>query len=148
MPSDRNLPAGFEPFEKLIFCSNELENVPIPFMWAGAVPLLIGRGLAPRVWLNCPILEGGKNIWAPLVRDNLPAHEWMQVVERRQQIEIRARGEVLLRCEKLDSDSAAVTLLDLRPIGIKIHGTESWLVAGVVKMAKNSYFNCGVMLQL
>lgn len=147
MIDQSKLPGEYKPFKHLEVCSNIAENVQVLFLVARGVPLLIGAGTKPRIWLYSP-MDLATGLWSPLVRNNLPGHEWIQIIERAASVEVRGRGEVLLRCEAVDEDSAFIAALDLRPIGLDIHGTSESLITGGITWRRNVYRNAAVMISL
>lgn len=59
-----NLPTQYHPFKEIKLGSNILENVIVILTIKGNVPLLVGNGDTPRVWLYIPANKDGSE-WYP-----------------------------------------------------------------------------------
>ena len=139
------LPKEYKPFDELDLCGNTLINVPVPFEVDGYVPLLIGRNDIPRVWLNAPPPKSGTG-WIPLVRQNRSLHRSVKAIEQENVVIIKINAMEILRVIKLSNSSANVVQMDLRPIGLNIHGDESHLVVGTHVLVSNTFQNVHVMI--
>ena len=69
-----SLPTGYQQPEKLIIASNSLINVQAIIEINGSLPILIGDGKKPRIWLYIPANKEGTE-WYPLVKDNFSTNK-------------------------------------------------------------------------
>lgn len=155
MSSQFELPKEYEPYDELIVCSNTLINGLILFEVEGHVPLLVGKGEIPHIWLDALIKPTGRE-WISLIENN------RIVVEsrfRNDVLEISiSREEGLLKIwvgkfpillVKSDSPTKAnIKQLDLRPIGLNIYGSEEGLQMGDDRLNKNSFENVRTMVKI
>jgi len=142
MSTTEKLPADYAPYKELEFCSNHFVNTPIALEIGGNVPLLIGSGTAPRVWLSAPTSKDRKH-WASIVTDNKSQIPNVSVQKRTDgTLEVFAGHIKLLEVKSLSTESAVVRMLDLRPIGFNIHGDTSVLWIGTNQFSNNTIANC------
>jgi len=140
--SIEKLPAGYTPYRELRVCSNEFVNTKIAVEVEEHAPMLIGAGDGPRVWLSAPTGQG-KPRWTLVVADN-ESRVADVVVRRTPQggLEVMASDTKVLEVQQADTESAAVTWLDLRPLGLEIHGDSDALWIGTNQFSANKFTNC------
>jgi hypothetical protein len=140
--STENLPADYTPYRELEFCSNRFVNTLIAIEVEGHVPLWVGAGAGPRVWLSAPA-GTEKRRWTPVVVDNRSRVPDVQVKSASQgRLEVFAGETRVLEAREIDAQRAAVTWLDLRPLGFNIHGNSSVLWIGTNQFSRNHIANC------
>ena len=154
MPKDA-LPPGYQPFDELVVCSNTLRHGIVPIEIEGHYPFLVGKGLMPLVWLASPM---GGNKWQYVIAANkrcedatpsfknflLGIHE----ITEQKQIDIGLWKMPVLSVHKESDARAVVTLLDLRPLQLAIHGDTTGLIVGTTNMKGNSFDNVGTMIAI
>lgn len=140
-----NLPTSYRPYEQLTFCSNRLIGGGHLIQIGDKLPLLIGQGEIPQVWLQAPADSSG-NQFALLVSASVAAHQAVSVTAEDGVLRIYAGGHLVLQVRPIGVQQAEVELLDLRPIGFNIYGDKSSLNAGGMQMASNTVGGGGTFL--
>jgi hypothetical protein len=141
-----NLPADYTPYRELEFCSNHFVNTPLAIEVEGQAPVLVGAGAGPRVWLSAPTGQD-KRRWTLVVADNTPRVTGVDVRKTSPgHIEVLAADTKVLEVREVSSDTAAVTWLDLRPLGLDIHGDNSVLWIGTNQFSANRIENCNAAI--
>lgn len=143
-----SLPQDFTPYRELEFCSNRLVNTPIPIEVEGQAPLLVGTGAGPRVWLSALVGQKMRR-WTPLVADNESRVPDVEVRKTPQgAVEVLADGAKVLEVRERDPGTAAVTWLDLRPVGFDVHGDSTVLWIGTNQFSGNRIQDCRAAIGL
>jgi hypothetical protein len=130
IPSD--LPPDYRPYSHIKLCGNTFLEVGAIFRIGNFQPFLIGRGPAghPNVWLFARFSSGS---WHPVVAANvavmpsLPETRRIAViVDADRPQTIVTAGSVIVVSAKYDAaaDGVDVSALDLRPLGLNIHGDD------------------------
>jgi hypothetical protein len=135
-----SLPANYTPYQNLTICSNSIRSEFL-ILVGEIVPLLIGSGEIPKIWLQAPTDQSGRN-FIPLVLDSVSAHGAVTVTSDRSTLSIFAGGTQLVHITQQSRDSAVIDVLDLRPIGFDVFGTASSLRAGGMSFT-SSHFSTG-----
>ena len=146
MSSDTpHLPTDYAPYRELQFCSNRFVNTPIAIEVDGHPPVLVGvEGL--RVWLSAPP-GPSKHAWTPVVVDGKAQVPGVKVRRTSQgAVEVIADRTKVVEVRELDADTAAVTWLDLRPLGLNVHGDAGALWIGTNQFSSNRVENCRVAI--
>lgn len=142
----KGIPPDYTPYRELEFCSNHFVNTPIPIEVEGHAPLLVGAGEGPHVWLSAPTKHDRKR-WTFVVAANSPRVPDVRVEKPAQGVvEILAAGHKVLQVKETGPDVAAVTELDLRPLGFSIHGNTAMLRIGTNQFSGNRIENCSVAI--
>lgn len=141
------LPEGYIPFGELIICSNHLINVKVPIEFKNNIPLLIGKGDVPLIWLSAPITKEGED-WREIVIKNKSMDEKITVIssEENKLITIKADNYTIIQVIKHSDEKAEVIMLDLRPLGFNIYGDANILHFGTNKFINNSFKNLWAMI--
>lgn len=143
----RDVPLGFSPFPRLYFCSNRLDDVQVPIEVEGHIPLLIGEHQGePRLWLSTPP-PGGRGDWRDAIRDNEVLRPEFGLELRGGIFAIRFLGVYLLK-GRYQEGVANVNLIDLRPVGLDIHGSTTELQVARSTFRGNEFTNLRTMLSL
>ena len=142
-----NLPKEYRPYNHLIFCSNNLINVQIPFEIDEHIPLLIGRNRQPQIWLNAPSSQSEIK-WIPLIRQNRSLHKAVIVKRLNKEVIIKINNIQIIKVLQLNDDLAKVVQLDLRPIGLNIFGDETRLVVGNNQLVSNTFTDVYIMIKI
>lgn len=140
-----NLPQTYQPYQQLTLCSNRLEGGGHLIKIGDFLPLLIGKGPTPQIWLQAPSDASGKK-FAVLINASVPTHPAMSVSTENGALVIYAAGKLVLRVRQQSEDQAEVEELDLRPLGFNIFGDRKSLNAGGVHMSSNSFVGVGTLL--
>jgi hypothetical protein len=141
------LPKSYEPYQRLTVCSNLITGGGHLVALGDTLPLLVGAGEAPLVWLQGPADITGKT-YVPLVTASVASHPAVSVISDREALTVSVGGTPLIRVTQKDSDSAVIDLLDLRPIGLNIFGNGTSLNAGGAVFSNNTFSGVGTLLQI
>lgn len=141
------LPEGYRPYGKLTFCSNLLIGGGHLIQIGDVLPLLVGHGEIPQVWLQAPTDRAGKH-FIQLVVSSVSAHPAVLVNVAGGILSVSAGGKKVLQVREVGPDEAVVELVDLRPIGFNIFGDKSGLNAGGMQMSGNTVAGGGTFLAL
>lgn len=140
-----NLPQAYKPYQRLIVCSNVLSGGGHLVAVGEVLPLLVGSGEGPMVWLQGPTDQTAKN-YVPLVAASVALHRAVTVVRNELGLTVSIGGATVLHVTQTSSDSAVIDLVDLRPIGLNIFGSAASLNAGGAVLSHNSFSGGGTLL--
>lgn len=140
-----DFPTQYEPYGTLKIGTNTLENVKALVSVGSNVPLLIGKGPTPRVWLSIPTDRTGTS-WYPLIKDNFSSHADVQVEVHRKTIVIRTPQGTILSAIQGREDVLSVQRLDLRTFGLNIYADEGSLHVMGNTLTKNEFRNMNVII--
>lgn len=140
-----DLPSQFEPIKEIKLGSNTLENVTAILTVKGFIPLLIGEGEPPRVWLYIPANKEGTE-WYPLVKDNFSSNPSVEVKVAKKMISIRTPEGTILAGLRGKDNKFIITKLDLRPFGLNVFADEKGLTVMGSVLSQNVFKNVNVMI--
>ncbi|WP_141232400.1 hypothetical protein [Pseudomonas fragi] len=139
------LPKGYSPYKLLNVCSNKLVDGANIVVVGDIVPLLIGRGSKPQVWLRA--LQGPQSKkFISLVEASISQHPLVRVEEVGRQLVVKVQGATVLRVEQTSEDQAFVSELDLTKLGLNVFGSISHLNAGGVTFSNNTFSGGGALV--
>ncbi|HHX8575407.1 TPA: hypothetical protein ACVO35_004177 [Vibrio alginolyticus] len=137
------LPSAYVKPKKISLASNTLRNVTAILEVNGFVPLLLGNGDKPRVWLYIPANREGTE-WYPLIKDNFSTNPNVTVKGGKKSITIDTPEGNIITARK-EGGVINVTKLDLRPVGLDLYITgESVRFMGST-FTNNTFTNVEVM---
>lgn len=139
------MPKSYKPYQSLTVCGNLIIGGGHLVALGDVLPLLVGSGETPMVWLQAPTDKSGKT-YVPLVTASVASHPAVSVVSNKQGLTVSVGGTPVLRVTQADSNSAVIDLLDLRPIGLNIFGNKVSLNAGGATFSKNTFNGVGTLL--
>lgn len=139
------LPSTYKPYQKLTVCSNVLIGGGHLVVLGEVLPLLVGSGDGPTIWLQAPTDKSGKS-YIPIVTASVASHPAVGVVSNNDGLTVSIAGVPVIHIKQADQDSAVVDLLDLRPVGLNIFGNASSLTAGGATFSQNTFSGGGTML--
>lgn len=139
------LPSTYSPYQQLNVCSNRVIGGGHLLQAGKALPLLIGKGPIPQVWLQAPTDPLGK-AFAPLVAASVATHPAVLVSTEGGALVVYVGGKLVLRVRQVNDQQAEIDELDLRPIGFNIFGNKSSLNAGGMHMSGNTVAGGGTFL--
>lgn len=140
-----SLPSQYVPFQKVRLGSNTLENVVAVVSINGFIPLLVGDGQSPKVWLSIPTNREGTE-WYPLIKENFSSHSDVSVEVAKRRVTIRTPQGTVLNVLKNAENSLVFLKLDLRPFGLNFYADEGALHVMGNKLAKNEFKNIPVII--
>jgi hypothetical protein len=133
-----SLPASYKQPERLVIASNTLNNVNAILEIKGSLPILIGDGAKPRIWLYIPANKKGTE-WYPLIKDNFSTDPKVLVMGNKNSVTIATPQGNVLECQKRADGVIEVSKLDLRPFGL------DFVAAGnTIKFMGNTFTNTTV----
>jgi hypothetical protein len=141
------VPKVYKPYQNLTVCSNLLIGGGYLIAIGKVLPLLVGSGEAPMVWLEAPTDETGNN-YVPLVAASVALHPIVRVSRNKDGLTISVGGTPVVHVTQKNTKTALIDLLDLRPIGFNIYGTSTSLIAGGATMSQNTFSGGGTFLAL
>lgn len=145
MITRNNLPETFRPYERLVFCSNVLIGGGHLLVVGEIVPLVIGGGEQPQVWLQAPATAEAKE-YVLLIEASVSKHPAVNVISGSEGLAVTVGGTRVLRVKQITEQSAEVDLLDLRPIGFNVQGNSSGLHAGGASFSRNTFNGVGALI--
>jgi hypothetical protein len=139
------LPITYKPYQRLTVCSNQLIGGGHLVVIDDVLPLLVGCGEAPMVWLQAPVDQTGK-AYVQLVAASVALHPAVSVVSDKEGLTVYVGGTSVIHVIQTDFESAKIDLLDLRPVGLNISGNADSLIAGGANLSHNTFSGGGAML--
>jgi len=145
MITRNNLPANYQPYNSLTICSNTLLGGGHIVAVGETLPIVIGRGTKPQIWLQAMSAPNSKK-FVSIIESSVSNHPAVEVIEEEGAIVVTIQGIKVL-VVKADSDQAAtVSQLDLRPIGLNLFGNQSSLTAGGSTLSNNTMSGGAVLI--
>lgn len=144
------LPETYIPLESLIICSNKLLGGGFAFSLGEGLPLIVGQGTFPTVWLQGAVLPGSKEL-ITLIDNNVSLVESLVVsanLENRTIEVIFNKNIKVIEVKLIDEKSAEITYLDLKPLGFNIFGNRGELHIGSSNFSRNTIHGTNVFLGL
>lgn len=132
-----NLPKSYIPYHTLVICSNTLIGGGAVLSIGEALPLLIGKGDKPKIWLQGIEKDHSTN-YVTIVEESISKHSSVKIYEENNVIKIELSGTLLLAVKSTGNDSAEIEVLDLRPLGFNIYGDKYVLTAGGSTLSQNT----------
>lgn len=142
-----NLPSSYQPYKKLTICSNSLIGGGHIVELAGALPLIIGYGEKPQVWIQA-ISDPEKMQFVSIVENSVSKFPAVEVKEINGFLIITIQGKQILKVRNLSNDEAVVENMDLRPIGLNLYGDTHSMSLPNGTFSGNSMSGGGVLLGL
>jgi hypothetical protein len=143
------LPPDFLPFARLDVCSNVMNGGKAPFLIGDKVPLLVGKNSHAKFWLSAP-KDRAATEWVDLIVAGTTVHPDVKVLfsEDQRTISVQFRRQPVLELRVVSADSADLSFIDLRPIGLNIFGDNDGLHLGTNRLSSNSFKNVAYMAKL
>ena len=144
------IPETYKPYSTISFCSNILKNLKYILDDNGLIPILIGEGDFPRIWLYAK--KDNKPI--ALVKDSVSVLPQVKVnisqKEQKMNIEILNMKNKYVNLLEiiLNKDIPMVSQLDLRPIGYRVFGDSNSLTIGNSNYSGNSFEGINTLVKM
>jgi Protein of unknown function (DUF1488) len=129
MPVSTSLPKTYVPYQRIELCGNELIGPKFMIQMGVNIPILVGKGESdyPRVWLSGPFGPGRS--WVEVLADNRVLRDVYDrkvivVLEHSQRTNVLVRLTGVVVAQHFSDDTVMIPNLDLRPLGLNIHGSE------------------------
>lgn len=147
MITTENLPSNYRPYQSLSFCSNNISGGGHIFAMGKVLPLLIGVGPSPKVWLQAVAAPRSKE-FVTIVADSKATHPAVDVVDDGNKVVVSVRGKIVLTVEAKDEQGAVVSEVDFRPLGLNVFGSLASLSLGGMQLSHNTFSSVGVAFGL
>ena len=150
MPSVE-LPANFQPFPTLIVCGNEFIDGKVVIDVDSRPVLLVGKGNPARVWLQCPMESPQGKSWEWIIRENEKVRKGSDlfVSTPSTSMGIYVDEHTLIHLTvPIPDKKAEIIFLDLKPLGLDIHGDMRGLWVEGNRLFGNYLENAGTMVGL
>ncbi|MFH1874130.1 MAG: hypothetical protein ABH859_02965 [Pseudomonadota bacterium] len=145
MITRKNIPKNYIPFNTLTICSNVLSGGGNLVAIGDVLPILIGKGEKPKIWLQA-LADSKKNQFVTIVEESISKHPAVKVYEESGSLNVMISEELILSVKMIDQYSAIVEKLDFRPIGLKMYGGYSSLTVGGNTFSGNSMSGGGTFV--
>jgi hypothetical protein len=142
-----NLPKSFQPYHKLTVCSNSLIGGGHIVEVSGTLPLIIGKGDKPQIWLQALNNPETKE-FILVVENSISKFPSVQVKEIQGFLVVSIQGNEVLRIREVSENEASVDAMDLRPIGLNLYGDVDGMKVGNGSFSRNAMSGGGVLLGL
>ena len=145
MITRENLPKSYVPYESLVICSNTMKGGGHIVAVGDELPLVIGSGEKPQIWLQA-ISNPDTKEFVSIVEASVSKHPAVELLEKQGSIEITIENKIVLVVRQESPDKGVVTQMDLRPIGLNLYGDESSLKVGGSNFSNNTMSGGGVLI--
>jgi len=145
MIAHTTLPKSFKPYQRLSVCGNLIIGGGHLIAIGKVLPLLIGSGEIPMIWLQAPADHTAKT-YVPLVTASVASHPAVSIVNDSNGLLVSVEGTPVIHISQTDTESATIDLLDLRPIGLNIFGNVDSLNAGNATFTGSTFSGEGTLL--
>jgi len=145
MITRENLPPGYESYRDLNVCSNKLINGGFLLEVGKALPLVIGVGAPPKIWLQAAANPQASE-FVEIVRRSVALHPMVHIATEHNRLIITVANTVVLDIKSENPESAVINVLDLRPIGFNVFGADGKLVAGGMHFSKSTFSGGGALI--
>jgi len=133
----KNLPSSYIPYENLVICSNSMIGGGHIVAIGNVLPLVIGKGEKPKIWLTA-ITNSDIKKFIPVIEASVSKHSSVKVLEENSSIIVTIQNKKVLVVQPESINKAIISQLDLRPFGLNLFGDEASLTVGGSKFTNNS----------
>ena len=140
-----SLPSNYKSPKKMKIGTNTLKNVNIILSFKGFVPILIGDGKKPRIWLNIPANKEGTE-WYPLIKDNFSTNSNVIVIETKNSIKVTTPDGIVVECIKMADGTIDVSRLNLKPFSLDVEADPTVLKIMNQQFTSSEFKNVGTMI--
>lgn len=147
MKNNINLPSEFIPYNELILCSNKFINGTVILEINKNVALLVGKGKNPAIWLAIPQSKLNAEL-TYLIKNNKTFQNRINVLLPENETIVSHNNDILIHVRKMDEDKAEIIEINLRPLGISIHGNKDGLYVGTNFLKNNGFSNTYTMIAI
>ncbi|MBI3546705.1 MAG: hypothetical protein HY081_08980 [Gammaproteobacteria bacterium] len=97
------------------------------------------------IWLQALTKPESKE-FVTIVEGSISKHPAVKIYEENNFLKVSVSGTMVLTVRATADDSAKVDELDLRPLGLNLHGDSSTLMVGTSKFSGNSMSGGGILI--
>ncbi|MDP2886056.1 MAG: hypothetical protein Q8P51_13670 [Ignavibacteria bacterium] len=145
MITKNSLPKSYVPYGSLIVCSNSLLGGGHIVSIGDVLPIIIGKGEKPMIWLQALTKPESKE-FVTIVEGSISQHPAVKIYEENDVLKVSVSGTTVLSVKATAESSADVNELDLRPLGLNLHGDSSTLMVGTSIFSGNSMSGGGILI--
>jgi len=145
MITKNNLPKSYVPYTSLTVCSNSLLGGGHIVSIVDVLPIIIGKGEKPMIWLQALTKPESKE-FVTIVEGSISKNPAVKVYEENDVLKVSVSGTMVLSVKATSENSAEVDELDLRPLGLNLHGDSFMLMVGDSRFSGNSMFGGGILI--
>lgn len=145
MITRENFPTSYKPYETLVICSNSMLGGGHIVSVGDVLPLVIGKGEKPQIWLQA-INNLETKEFVSIIEASVSKHPAVEILEKDGSIEVTIEDNKILVVRAESENKAVVSHLDLRPIGLNLVGNASSLSVGGSTFSGNSMSGGGVLI--
>lgn len=145
MITRNNLPPSYKPYDTLVICSNSMLGGGHIVAVGEILPLVIGTGEKPQIWLQA-IKSPKSKEFIPIIEASVSKHPAVEVLEENGYIVVTIQESKVLVVREESPNKAVVNQLDLRPVGLNLFGNETSLTVGNSTFSGNSMGGGGVLI--
>jgi hypothetical protein len=142
-----NMPRSYKPFDVLTLCSNKIIGGSNIVSMGEVIPIILGQGDKPMVWLQAVADPEGK-IFTTVVEASISKHPAIRVLQEEDALEVSIDNTIVLKIKANEGGSALVEKLDLRPLGINMFGDNTKLQVGGMTLTGNTFQGVGTVIAL
>ena len=142
-----NMPSSYRPFNKLVLCSNTIINCEHVISIGDVIPLIIGQGEKPLIWLQA-VSEPATKKFISVIEASVPMNSAVTIFEEGDVLKVNFEKITVLQIKGNKDSSAIIDKLDLRPFGFNIFGDSGSLRAGGITLSGNTFQNLNTVLAL
>lgn len=144
-------PSEYLPYDKIVLCSNVLINVMYIFNDKGFLPLLIGKGSIPKVWIyakdqnrkSIMLIDKSISLY-PTISVNINDDNKKLSVT----INEKTNSMTILDINYSSNEAIVVEQVNLQPIGYNIVGNKDSLLVGTNTVSRNTLQNVQTFIGL
>lgn len=120
MYSKTKTPKGFKPYGTVVIEGNPISGPKVLIESEGQAVLMIGAGASPKVWLYRVSREDGILALTSVIENSISKDELCVIESDKGSFSAKC-GEVTILSVVADKDTATITALDCRPLGLNVH---------------------------
>lgn len=140
-------PKEYIPYREIEICSNKIVGGGDFVVIDNVVPFYIGVGDVPKIWLKS-LSDINNNTFEDVVEASISKHPSIKIISMKGEIVIKIEDTIVLETDGNSKNQIRVIKLDLRPLGINIHGDKKALIAGGMNLSRNTFSGTGTFLAL
>ncbi|MDP4268941.1 MAG: hypothetical protein Q8909_02320 [Bacteroidota bacterium] len=148
---NQTLPQVYKQYHTIIICGNTFNNVKYLIDDNGFIPLLIGAGDIPRLWMY----TRKDNNAIAIVKDSLAIHPAIKVniINRNKSLTIEVsqapNSEPIKMCDiDFSNEIPNINQINLRPLGYNVYGDNNSLFIGEQKLTGNHIENLQSLIKI
>lgn len=147
MNKNNDQPDDYIPYNEIEVCSNTIIGGGNLVVIGNVVPIYVGVGYIPKVWLKS-VDDIKSKRFIEVVEASISKHPAIKINSYESDITIKINNIVILKTNGNTKNKLIISQLDMRPLGINIHGDESGLMAGGMAISKSTFNGIGSLVAL